>query len=108
LMAGVNSGNRLADAWRQAYTSKYCPDFDITFEANLHDSAAARVCASSLLYEPADIAGMPGGFYYPQAETDDGWSFRCKRSTLERDTILVSFHHHVTLSYCEDGVQNGR
>lgn len=88
-MAGTTAGNGLIDAWQRAYSSEHCPGFNVTFETNSWDSGAARVCASSLLYDPVDMASMAGTFFYPQVTSTDGWSFQCKRSKLVRETLLV-------------------
>ena len=88
-MTGVTAGNKLVESWQKVYTSEHCPDFNITFEPNSWDSASARVCASSLIYEPVDLAGMSGSFFPSQASTIDGWSYQCKRSTLQRETTVV-------------------
>jgi len=93
VMAGVKAGNRLVDAWQSAYTSKYCPNFNVTFENNAWDSSAARLCANSLIHDPADVASMSGSFFLPQASTTDGWSFQCKRSKQEREAVLVLLAH---------------
>ncbi len=98
-MAGLQSGNRLLGAWQKVYSSKYCPGFNITFESNSWDSAAARVCDSSLIDNPVDIASMGGSFFQPQATTSDGWTFQCMRSKLERETALVRLRDPIFLSY---------
>lgn len=90
-MAGTGAGNELADAWQKVYSTKHCPGFNVTFQTNSWDSGAARVCGSSLLYNPVDLASMSGTFFLPQATTSDGWSFECKHSKLERKTMLVRY-----------------
>jgi len=90
-MAGAESGMYLTEVWMEAYSAMHCPDFKITFETNSWDAGAARVCASSLLYGPIDMASMQGPFFQPQAYTENGWKFQCKNSQLERETILVSY-----------------
>jgi len=88
-MAGLAAGNKLVQAWQNEYTSDHCPDFNITFEKNSWDSASARVCGSSLIYDAVDLAGMSGSFFPSQAGTIDGWSYQCHRSTLQRETTVV-------------------
>ena len=88
-MAGLAAGNKLVQAWHNDYTSDHCPDFNITFEKNSWDSASARVCGSSLIYDAVDLAGMSGSFFPSQAGTIDGWSYQCHRSTLQRETTVV-------------------
>lgn len=88
-MAGLAAGNRLVEAWQKVYRSKYCPNFNITFEPNSWDASAARVCGSSLIHDAVDIASMAGSYFYPQVSTSDGWHFQCKRSKLEREAGLV-------------------
>ena len=89
-MAGVEAGIRLVNAWKKSYQENYCPEFDITFETDTWSSGAARVCASSLIDRPVDISSMTGSFFRPQASTTDGWSFECKKSEMDRETVLVS------------------
>lgn len=89
-IAGTVAGNRLLDAWQQVYSTRHCPGFNVTFETNSWDSGAARVCGSSLLYNPVDMASMSGTFFLPQATTSDGWSFQCHQSKLGRETLLLN------------------
>jgi hypothetical protein len=89
-MSGLESGIKLMKGWKKAYTEKYCPNFDMTFEIEDYAPAAARACGSSLQNKPVDLASMAGPFFPPQADTIFGWDFLCKRSQLERKTILVS------------------
>ena len=91
-MSGLAAANRLLDAWQKEYTSKYCPGFNISFELSAWDAACARVCASSLIHVPVDLAGMSGSFFPSQASTMDGWSYQCKRSQLGRETTAVSLY----------------
>lgn len=88
-MAGTSAGNALVDAWQKVYSGRFCPGFNVTFQANSWDAAAARVCDSSLIYGPVDMASMAGSFFQPQANTEDGWGFQCLRSKGARQTILV-------------------
>ena len=89
-MAGLTAGNKLVGAWQTEYTNKHCPEFNISFEISSWDGASARVCSSSLINGPVDLAGMGGEFFPAQASTADGWSYQCKRSTLQRETTVVS------------------
>lgn len=88
-MSGLTAGTRLVEAWQKEYTDKHCPGFNITFEWSSWDAACARVCDSSLVHVPVDLAGMSGSFFPSQAITTDGWSYTCKRSKLQRETTVV-------------------
>ncbi len=89
-MTGAPAGNEVVSAWQKVYSKEYCPGFNITFETNIWDNGAARVCGSSLLQDPVDMASMSGLFFSPQAATDNGWNFQCKRSKEPREVSLVS------------------
>jgi hypothetical protein len=91
-MAGLDHSNVLIEAWAKAYQTEYCPGFDIAFQDITYGEATASVCASSLLFNPVDLAGIDGPFFPSQVDEDDGlnWRFVCKRSKLGRETILVS------------------
>lgn len=89
IMSGTPAGVRLVQGWQKEYTNKYCPGFNLTFETNSWDTAAFRVCDSSLVHVAADLAGMGGSFFPSQATTDDGWSYKCKHSKLQCETTMV-------------------
>jgi hypothetical protein len=92
-MSVLEGGNMLLEAWKDAYTANYCPDFRMTFEDDTYDTAASRVCANSLQFSAVDLASMAGPFFPPQAETILGWDYICKRSKSARKAILVSFEY---------------
>ena len=86
--AGDEHVQRLVAAWNDAYHNRHCPHFDMSLQGGGYPMGASRVCAEKLNYASVDLGGMTGPFFPPQAKTNDGWSFQCKRS--DRKTILVS------------------
>ena len=87
-MAGAEGGRRVVEAWREAYKPQ-CPDVEVTTDSGGYAAGAARVCDNHLLYSGVDIAGMSGPFFNPQATTENGWQYECKKS--DRDAILVCY-----------------
>ena len=86
-MAGADSAELIVKAWSEAY-SKKCSEFKIETEGGGYPLGAARVCGNHPVYDGVDLGGMYGPFFYPQALTDNEWSYNCRHS--ERETILVS------------------
>ena len=85
-MAGAEGAKRVIDAWTNDFTAK-CPAVDITTEGGGYPMGGARVCDNHIVYKGVDLGGMSGTFFRPQATTENGWRFQCKRS--KRQAILV-------------------
>ena len=92
-IVGTRSIQTLSEAWRGAYlnatkTDSECDGLEVNIEGFSWPVGAARVCGNHPIYSDADIAGMSGPFFHPQASTENGWSFDCKFGS-KRETILV-------------------
>lgn len=79
-MAGSDSFQRLAEAWKTAYITHHCPDAEIIVEGGGSSVGAARVCGTRSGTEPVDIAGMARPFDEVEATTENQWQYSCQRS----------------------------
>jgi hypothetical protein len=93
-IAGTSSVTRLNQAWKEAFDKAdanrfpRCPDIEFHIQPDNWPTGAARVCDNHPLYSAVDISGMYGGFFPPQAVTDDGWSYKCKFNSPRKATLV--------------------